>query len=138
MLDHGDRRLHILLQSQHLQPACLPRLAKDTALHHVERMQLDPLHPRLHDAMQGIQTVHRHLAGQADDKVGTHLDPPLMGPCNRIDIGSIAVPPIDALQGLVVGALQSQLQPDFVTAGLIACQQIQHCIRHAVGPGTDA
>ncbi len=40
--------------------------------------------------------------------------------------------PVDALQRLVVGALQPQFQPHLVTPGLITGQQVQHRIRHAI------
>ncbi len=121
MLDHGDSGFHILLQRQYLKAPRLPRLAKGTALHHMKRMELDPLHAGFHDAMQGIEAIHRHLARQTDDQMGTHLDTALMSPRHCIHIGSITVTPVDPLQSLVVSALQPELQPHLVTPGLIAC-----------------
>ena len=101
-------------------------------------MELDPIDACLHDAMQGIEAIHRHLARQTDDQVGTHLDAALMSPRHCIHIGSITVTPVDPLQSLVVGALQPELQPHLVTPGLIARQQIQYGIRYAIRAGAHA
>ena len=102
VLDHGNGRFHILLQRQYLKPTRLPRLAKGTALDHMKWMELDPLHAGFHDAMQGIEAVHRHFARQADDQMGTYLDAALMGTSYRILIGGITVTAVDPLQGCLL------------------------------------
>ena len=140
VLNHGSGRLHVLIEARYTQASSLPGFPQGTALHHMQRMQLDAIGSGAHHLLQRSQTIHGHLPRQADNQMRTNLEASGMGADHCILIGPVAMAAIDALQGFLVGALQSKLQPDLESLLPVTGQQIKHSIRNTVrtGPHTQA
>ena len=105
MTDHCHRRIHILLQRQHLESPGLPGLTQHTALYHMQRMQFDTIRASAHHLLQGIQAIHGTFTGQTDNQMSADLETTTASPDHRILVGSVIMTTIDPLERLVMGAL---------------------------------
>ena len=105
MTDHCHRRIHILLQRQHLEPTGLPGLTQHTALNNMQGMQFDSIRASTHHLLQSGKAIHGTLARKTDNQMGADLETTTVCPDHRILVGAVIMAPIDPLERLVMGAL---------------------------------
>ena len=78
----------------------------------------------------------RRFARQAQDDVGAQVEAAALAAPDGVDEGVEVMAAVHPVERAVVDALQAQFQADVALPG-VALQQIQHRVRHAVGPRAD-
>jgi len=135
--NHLGRRFDILFQRKQRYFAALVFRRQLAAAHDHQRMQFEPLHAFVQDAFEADQAVFRTFSGQPDDQVRAHWNRTRLRPRYRFCVRLEPVAAMDAVKRFVKSALQPEFEPDFGTSFLIVSEQIEHCIRDAVRPGSD-
>gem|GEM_PF-3631041 len=138
MADHLSGRRHVVVQLNAIQSPGFPGFSHNAARHDMQRVQLDAVDAGLYHAVQRFQAVMLFFSRQADNQMGTDLQPTLACQPGGALIAGKIMTAVDTVQGFIVGGLQSQLQPDLIPLLFVFAEQIQHRLRHAVRPCPDA
>ncbi len=116
----------------------LPGLCHRTAGNNMQRMQLDTINAGLYHPLQGCKALPFPLSRQANNQVAAYLQPALASQPGGTLVAGEVVAAVNAVQGFIVGRLQTQLQPDLIPLLPVLTEQIQHRLRDAVRARPDA
>ena len=136
-LNQVGRCTNIVRLTQRGVFASLPLICKDRVAHNMQGMQLDPVNPCLQHPFQTLPVVRFVLARQTQDQVTADRQVARPGRPRGRNVLGHAMTPINALQGLVEGRLQTQFKPHLVTSGTVVGQQVEDGLGHAIWPCPD-
>ncbi len=131
---HGQPDILLLAQHPHF-----PRpeeLGQRGPVDDVKQMDLDAVHPQPGHLGGGFQHHGVVFPRQPEDDVDTDPQTPLPGSGKSRQEGMVVVAAMDEIQGAVMDALQTKLQPE-IGGAMVAFQQIQDFLTQTVGTGAD-